>query len=218
MNMEAIQSAASEALLNVVLAVIALAGAYAVYYIRLGASKLKAQTVRIADEAGRKALEDAISDVERLATLSVGATEQTTAKALREAVKSGNASREELAALGRRVFEEVKGSIAPEAQRVITENLGSFDRYLTNCIEDAVLKAVSYTHLPALKSWEDVNEALRQIAEAQIAIGDIESEMQKQVLGAQKVAEQESKPYKDEVARLEMCIRDSPGAAADVPG
>ena len=47
---------------------------------------------------------------------------------------------------------------------------------------------------PALKSWEDVNEALRQIAEAQIAIGDIESEMQKQVLGAQKVAEQESKP------------------------
>ena len=127
MNMEAIQSAASEALLNVVLAVIALAGAYAVYYIRLGASKLKAQTARI-------------SDVERLATLSVGATEQTTAKALREAVKSGNASREELAALGRRVFEEVKGSIAPEAQRVITENLGSFDRYLTNCIEDAVLK------------------------------------------------------------------------------
>ena len=140
MNMEAIQSAASEALLNVVLAVIALAGAYAVYYIRLGASKLKAQTVRIADEAGRKALEDAISDVERLATLSVGATEQTTAKALREAVKNGRASREELAALGRRVFEEVKGSIAPEAQRVITENLGSFDRYLTNCIEDAVLK------------------------------------------------------------------------------
>ena len=41
---------------------------------------------------------------------------------------------------------------------------------------------------PALKSWEDVNEALRQIAEAQIAIGDIESEMQKQVLGAQTVS------------------------------
>ena len=28
----------------------------------------------------------------------------------------------------------------PEAQRVITENLGSFDDYLTKCIEDAVLK------------------------------------------------------------------------------
>ena len=32
MNMELIQSAASDALVNVVLAVIALAGAYAVYY------------------------------------------------------------------------------------------------------------------------------------------------------------------------------------------
>ena len=33
---------------------------------------------------------------------------------------------------------------------------------------------------PSLKSWEDVNDALRQIAEAQIAVGDIESDMQKQ--------------------------------------
>ena len=30
---------------------------------------------------------------------------------------------------------------------------------------------------PALKTWEDVNDALRQIAEAQIALGDIESDM-----------------------------------------
>ena len=35
MNMEIITSAASTALANIVLAVIALAGAYAVYYIRL---------------------------------------------------------------------------------------------------------------------------------------------------------------------------------------
>ena len=53
MNMELIQSAASDALVNVVLAVIALAGAYAVYYIRLGAAKLKEQTAQIKDEAGR---------------------------------------------------------------------------------------------------------------------------------------------------------------------
>ena len=38
MDMEIIQSAASEMLVNVVLAVIALAGAYAVYYLRVGAS------------------------------------------------------------------------------------------------------------------------------------------------------------------------------------
>ena len=59
---------------------------------------------------------------------------------LREAVKGGKASREELVALGKQVFDEVKASIAPEAQRVITKNLGSFDEYLTKCIEAAVLK------------------------------------------------------------------------------
>ena len=79
MNMEVITSAASDALVNVVLAVIALAGAYAVYYIRLGASKLKAQTAQIADEAGRKLLDNALDDVVNLATVSVGAMEQTTA-------------------------------------------------------------------------------------------------------------------------------------------
>ena len=47
---------------------------------------------------------------------------------------------------------------------------------------------------PSLHSWEDVNDALRQIAEAQIALGEIQSDMQKQILGAQKVAEEQSKP------------------------
>lgn len=61
---------------------------------------------------------------------------------------------------------------------------------------------------PTLKTWEDVNDALRQIAEATIALGDIESEMQKQVVGAQKVAEQQSKPYNDRIAALEREIKD----------
>ena len=92
MNMDIIQSAAFEMLVNVALAVLALAGAYAVYYIRLGASKLKAQTAQIEDASTRKVLDDALKDVENLATLSVSAMEQTTAKALREAVKGGKAS------------------------------------------------------------------------------------------------------------------------------
>lgn len=140
MDMNIIQSTATEVLVNLSLAVISLAGAYAVYYIRLGASKLKAQTAQIEDESARKVLDNALADVENLATKSVGAMEQTTAKALRDAVKSGAANREDLLALGKQVFNEVKAAIAPEAQKVITDNLGSFDDYLTKCIEDAVLK------------------------------------------------------------------------------
>ena len=60
---------------------------------------------------------------------------------------------------------------------------------------------------PTLKTWDDVNDALRQIAEAQIALGDIESDMQKQIIGAQKVAEEQSKPIKDAQARLEREIK-----------
>lgn len=60
---------------------------------------------------------------------------------------------------------------------------------------------------PSLHSWEDVNDALRQIAEAQIALGEIQSDMQKQILGAQKVAEEQSKPLNDNVAMLEREIK-----------
>jgi phage host-nuclease inhibitor protein Gam len=60
---------------------------------------------------------------------------------------------------------------------------------------------------PSLNSWEDVNDALRQIAEAQIALGEIQSDMQKQILGAQKVAEEQSKPLNDNVAKLEREIK-----------
>ena len=60
---------------------------------------------------------------------------------------------------------------------------------------------------PSLHSWEDVNDALRQIAEAQIALGEIQSDMQKQILGAQKVAEEQSKPLNDTVAKLEREIK-----------
>lgn len=60
---------------------------------------------------------------------------------------------------------------------------------------------------PSLHSWEDVNDALRQIAEAQITLGEIQSDMQKQILGAQKVAEEQSKPLNDNVAKLEREIK-----------
>ena len=60
---------------------------------------------------------------------------------------------------------------------------------------------------PSLHSWEDVNDALRQIDEAQIALGEIQSDMQKQILGAQKVAEEQSKPLNDNVAKLEREIK-----------
>ena len=65
---------------------------------------------------------------------------------------------------------------------------------------------------PSLHSWEDVNDALRQIAEAQIALGEIQSDMQKQILGAQKVAklEREIKSFvtdhRDEMGKTKSMV------------
>lgn len=138
--MEIIMQAVQELLLNLALGVVTLAGSYAVYYIKLGTAKVQAQTAKIEDEYARSVFENAVSDVAELATVSVAAMEQTTAKALREAVKLGKADREELVALGQQVFEEVKAAIAPEAQKVITATVGSFDAYLHKVIEAEVLR------------------------------------------------------------------------------
>lgn len=89
MDMGLIRETATGILTNVMLGILSLAGTYAIYYIRLGASKLQAQTAQIADEKARQLLDNAVQDVTGLVTLSVGAMEQTTAKALREAVKAG---------------------------------------------------------------------------------------------------------------------------------
>lgn len=140
MDMVTIANAIGIVLIRIVLAVIALAGAHAVYYIRLAGAQVKAQTKQIEDTTARALLENALDDVVNLATVSVNAMEQTTAQAIRDKVKEGKVSREELLKLGQEVFQEVKAAISPEAQRVITENLGSFDDYLMKCIEDSVLK------------------------------------------------------------------------------
>lgn len=155
-----IQNAANILLTDAVLAVVSLAGAYGIYFIRLCATKVKSQTAQLRNERTRWALDTALDDVRQLAELSVGAMEQTTAKALRENVKNGTANREALLALSKTVFNEVKSAITPEAQAVITRTLGSFDDYLTKCIEDAVLKVKQNDPFAMLPESVPANESV----------------------------------------------------------
>ena len=64
------------------------------------------------------------------------------------------------------------------------------------------------TETPAIKNWEEVDAALREIAEAELALGDIEAELNRQIIGAKKVAEQESKPYADRSSKLERDVKE----------
>ena len=61
---------------------------------------------------------------------------------------------------------------------------------------------------PAIKSWAEVDQALREIATERLALGEIGAELNRQILGAKTVAEQESKPHEDRISRLERDIKD----------
>lgn len=140
-----IQTAASHVLVSLALGAISLLGAFGLFYIRKGSLWLDEKTKQLKDEKLRKQLDDALDDVENLARVTVGAIEQTTAKAIREAVKDGKTNREELTSLSKIAFSEIKSKVGSEAQKVITENLGSFDEYLSNLIEVKVLELKAET-------------------------------------------------------------------------
>lgn len=53
-----------------------------------------------------------------------------------------------------------------------------------------------------IKSWEEADEALREIAENEIKIMDLEGEMNKQINGIKQIAALEVKPYNDRISAL----------------
>lgn len=144
--MQEIQTVLNESLMTLATGVISLLSAYGVYYLRKASDKVREQAAQIKDERLRRQLDNAIHDVGILLNTTVGAIEQTTAKKLREAVKDGKVDRAELEALSKQAFAEIKAKVKPEAQKVIKENLGSFDEYLSNMIEFKVLELKALTN------------------------------------------------------------------------
>ena len=78
MKMDVILSAASDTLVNVLLAVSTLGAAYAVYYLKRGAAKVMCLRAQIESQQARQLLDDALGDVLNLVSVGVGAMEQTT--------------------------------------------------------------------------------------------------------------------------------------------
>lgn len=56
--------------------------------------------------------------------------------------------------------------------------------------------------VPVLKSWDEVNESLRDMALEELSLMDIQGDMEKQIIGLKKVAEITSKPHADRIARI----------------
>lgn len=136
--METIQSAALEFAITLAIGGLGLLAAYASYGIKKAAHTLKVQTEKLEKEEQRTLFINALDDAAELTDKVVSAIEQTTASGLRELVKDGKANRKELEALAIKAADEIKRSLAPQAQKIITEHFGSFEKYLKDSIEAKV--------------------------------------------------------------------------------
>lgn len=138
--MDTLQQIFSQLAVDAILAGLALLAAIAINAVHKYAQKVKLETAKIENEEQRNLLTAALDDVETLTTKTVTEIEQTTAKALREAVKAGTRDRAELVALSKKAFNEIADALQPEYKNMIEKNFGSFSKYLTKAIETKVFE------------------------------------------------------------------------------
>ena len=75
-----------------------------------------------------------------LATKTVAKIEQTTASALRESVKDGNASPDELKKLSEQAFSDIKKQLSKDTRDLIEVHFGSYAKFIEDTIEQKVLE------------------------------------------------------------------------------
>ncbi|WP_018750694.1 hypothetical protein [Paenibacillus sanguinis] len=134
------QNSIQDILTNLALGVLTLLCAAVMYYIKKAVAKLRLEAQKIDNDEQRSLVLTALTRLDDVATKTVKSTEQTAAKAIREGIKSGTNSREELLALGKQAFDEVLKMLEPEYLAVLTTTLGDVDAYIQHTIESKVLE------------------------------------------------------------------------------
>lgn len=120
-------------LINILLSFLTLGGAYIIYFVNKLIIYLKQKTKS-------EELTNALNQVNKLAETTVKSIEQTAAKEIREAVKDGKVTKDELKKLSNKAFEEIIKSLSPEYLSVLENGMGNIDMYVTNLIEQKVLE------------------------------------------------------------------------------
>lgn len=125
---ELIRSEALELLATLAVAVLSVGVAYAIAYLRQLQAALN-QRIR------NEHIETVLDRVWHLVEVAVLATESAVAAALRQAVAQGRASRDELAALGRQVVDDVLHQLDDEARLVLAATVGDIRAYIEQLVE-----------------------------------------------------------------------------------
>lgn len=61
---------------------------------------------------------------------------------------------------------------------------------------------------PALESWEEVDSTLKKIREAELEVSRISADMEKCIMDIKENTEKQISPYKNEVKKLELQIKE----------
>lgn len=128
---EILIGAVQDILVTIVLAVLSLGGAYALYYIDVARRNLQARTQL-------EIVNNMIARAAALAESVVMSLESTVAKDLRELVKSGQASRDELVAIGDRAVQTVLERLGVEGRAALEETVGDVEAFVRDLVEAKV--------------------------------------------------------------------------------
>ena len=128
---EPILAYALEAIVTLVIALIALAVAYGTRYI----NKL---SERLQEQSNNELVDHSIARLERLVVVAVTAAEQRVASDLRQAVKDGKVERTELLAVADAVKADVLNALGEETVWLLEETFGDVNKLIENYIESAV--------------------------------------------------------------------------------
>lgn len=127
------QQILTDALSNAFLALLTLVGAYGLYLVKIAVAYLK-------DKIKSNRFNAALEQIDKLAEVTVKSIEQTTANELRQAVKDGVVSKEELQNLASRAFAQVAQKLQPEYLKLLEESIANVEGYITDVIEQKVLE------------------------------------------------------------------------------
>ncbi len=131
-----ITTAATEILVNLMIAVMALLGALATFYVQKGIKKLQAETEKVQDEATRDFLFSALARLDDVAFKTVNKIEQTTKEQLLLAIRNGVKNKEDLKLLSLEAYKEIVKTLEPEYLNVINGTMGDAETYIMNLIEE----------------------------------------------------------------------------------
>lgn len=128
----------TDAALTLSLALLSLLAAYVVRGVNAFTAKVRAETVKLEDDQFRSYADEALARVDDLAAKTVTQIEQTTAAALREAIKDGKADRVELLTLGRLAVADIMDKLSADYKDAIAKTVGDVETYVTKAVETKV--------------------------------------------------------------------------------